>query len=204
MGTLRGVDLACRRGDRVVFQGLQFSLGAGELAWLRGRNGSGKSSLLRLAAGLASPLRGELTWDDAPLARSEAFRRTRRFIGHANGLQDELTVGESLAFCAALAGAPGARIVPALRAFGLESLADAPVRTLSQGQRRRAALATLGLSEEPGVWLLDEPFDALDAEAAQRLQSLIASHRARGGSVLLAAHGEALQVPPTQVIDLSA
>jgi heme exporter protein A len=172
--------LACRRGPRLLFGALDFELRAGDLIWVRGRNGSGKTSLLRLAAGLATPESGEL--------QRHAGRPL--FVGHANALKEELTVAQALAFLLQLRGLAADRgaVQAALDRFGMAARRDAPVRSLSQGQRRRVALARLAAEREPAPWLLDEPFDALDAEGAERLNGLLLQHRARGGSVLLTGH----------------
>jgi heme exporter protein A len=199
-------DLACRRGDRLLFSGLHFELPAGTALWLRGRNGSGKTSLLRLLAGLGRPEHGEILWGTRPVLRDEAFRRGMRYVGHANGLKDDLSASESLAFEATLHGdaATRDRIETALSAFGLAPQRRAFVRTLSQGQRRRLALARLALAPSPGLWLLDEPFDALDTDSIGRLCALLAAHQSRGGSVLLTSHQPPPQPLSAAVLDLDA
>lgn len=174
-------DLACRRGDRLLFRGLNFSLAGGRIVWLRGPNGSGKTSLLRLLAGLATPAAGRIAHAPQP---------ARVYIGHANALKDDLTVTESLRFLSRLHGCDSAApaLEAALQCFGLASRRDAPVRTLSQGQRRRVALARLCLSPTDALWLLDEPYDALDADGVAALNALLSEHARRGGGVLLTSH----------------
>ena len=188
--TLRLRELACRRGDRVVFDGVSLELPAGALVWLRGRNGCGKTSLLRLVTGLSSADSGQVLWGREPIRRVPSYRSELVYVAHANALKEDLSVSESLAFFARIhhrdVSAQG--LESALDLFGLASRRHAPVRTLSQGQRRRVALARLAIESRPSLWVLDEPFDALDAEAAQRLGALLASHQARGGSVLLTSH----------------
>ena len=188
--TLAGVDLACRRGNRVLFKGLNFELRPGQASWLRGRNGSGKTSLLRLAASLAVPDSGRITWGGQPVRHAPGYARRMCYVGHANALKEDLTVTESLQFLARLherdASAPA--VHAALGRVGLENRRDAPVRTLSQGQRRRAALARLALDTEASLWLLDEPYDALDSDGVDRIDSLLREHVAGGGSVLLTSH----------------
>ncbi|WP_284619040.1 cytochrome c biogenesis heme-transporting ATPase CcmA [Aquabacterium humicola] len=203
--TLSAQALACRRGERWLFHGLALTLPAGRALWLRGRNGRGKTSLLRLAAGLAEPAAGTLQWGDEPLARSARFRRERVWIGHGNALKDDLSAAEALRFVARLHGrrfdAP--RIAAALEGAGVATHAVRPVRTLSQGQRRRVALARLALEDAPGLWLLDEPFDALDADALRWLARLAAAHVARGGSLMFASHQPPPQgMPAVDVLDL--
>ncbi len=182
-------DLACVRGGREVFAGLEFALGAGDLLWLRGPNGSGKSSLLLTLAGLVPPAAGQLLWEGEPVdPRSPDFRRLFHLVGHANGAAAALTVRENLAFAAALAGGADT-LDEALAAFDLTALATRPVRHLSSGQRRRLALARLMLVERP-LWLLDEPAVGLDAANRARLEALLRRHRERGGIAVVASHGD--------------
>ncbi|MBH9552053.1 heme ABC exporter ATP-binding protein CcmA [Inhella gelatinilytica] len=190
---LRG--LRCQRGGRVLFPAQDRSLTTGSAVWLRGTNGSGKTTLLRVLAGLGQAAQGTFE-----------CRLPRLYLGHANGLKEDLTVGESLRWASALAGltpAPAA-IEGALSAFGLRRLQHRPVRTLSQGQRRRTALARLALpSPRPALWLLDEPFDALDTEGVAALVTCMREHCAQGGAVLYTSH---LVVPnlPSAPWDLQA
>ena len=188
--SLQLVDVACRRGDRLLFSGLNETLASGELLWLRGGNGRGKTSLLRLVAGLAAPDRGQILWGDAPTRRNERFAGELVYVAHANALKDDLTATESLAFLARVhgrdAGAPALRA--ALARLGLAGRERTPTRSLSQGLRRRVALARLALETAPSLWVLDEPFDALDVAGTATLHALLAAHRARGGSVLLTSH----------------
>ncbi len=186
---LSATGLACRRGSRLLFKGLAFEVSNGEIVWLRGRNGRGKTSLLRLATGLATPEEGSILRDGLPA--SQPGRRFV-FIGHANALKDDLTVGESLQFLLRLHGrACGPQAVhAALEHMGLHGRRHAMVRTLSQGQRRRVALARLAVEDqdEAPLWLLDEPFDALDVDGVERLNDLLVAHVKRGGGVLLTSH----------------
>lgn len=186
--TLSGQGLAAERGGRLLFKGLGFTLPPGRVSWLRGRNGRGKTTLLRLLAGLSSPAEGEVRLDGA---RFDAAARGRLlYLGHQNALAADLRVGEALAFLAALHGRPAGDevVAAALARLGLARRRQAFVRTLSQGQRRRTALARLALPEAPPVWLLDEPFDALDTEGTEVLHTLLADHVARGGSALVTSH----------------
>jgi heme exporter protein A len=188
--SLRLVDVACRRGERLLFSGLNETLASGEMLWLRGGNGRGKTSLLRLVAGLAAPERGQILWGDAPARRNAAFAGQLVYIAHANALKDDLTATESLGFLARIhardAQAPALRA--ALARLGLAGRERTPTRALSQGLRRRVALARLALESAPALWVLDEPFDALDVAGTAALHALLAAHRARGGSVLLTSH----------------
>ena len=183
--------LACRRGDRLLFEGLDFELRPGQIVWVRGRNGEGKTSLLRLLAGLATPAHGTVTWGGLALrAVRAAYAQRLVYLAHANALKDDLTVLESLQFLARLHGrdATPQTLADALRKFGLHSRRDAPVRTLSQGQRRRVALARLSIETDASLWILDEPHDALDAEGSAILDEVLCAHAARGGSVVLTSH----------------
>ncbi len=188
--SLRLVDVACRRGDRLLFTGLDDTLAAGELLWLRGGNGRGKTSLLRLVAGLSAPERGQILWGDAPTRGNERFAAELVYVAHANALKDDLTAAESLAFLARVHGrdASPSAIRAALARLGLAGRERTPTRSLSQGLRRRVALARLALETAPALWVLDEPFDALDVAGTAVLHALLAAHRARGGSVLLTSH----------------
>jgi heme exporter protein A len=185
-------DLACRRGARLVFAGLSFRLPPGGVLVLTGANGSGKTSLLRLIAGLIAPAAGSLYWGAAPIAGDVAGHRARlHYVGHQDGIKPGLTPCETLAFWAALRGREMGRDAPglaaALAAFALEPVADWPCRWLSAGQRRRLALARL-LAIPASLWLLDEPFSALDDDNRHRLELAVAAHRAAGGRLVLATH----------------
>jgi len=188
--SLRLVDIACRRGDRLLFSGLHETLASGELLWLRGGNGRGKTSLLRLVAGLAAPESGQILWGDAPTRRNERFASQLVYIAHTNALKDDLTAAESLAFLARVHGRDASAVAlrAALVRLGLAGRERTPTRSLSQGLRRRVALARLALETAPALWVLDEPFDALDVAGTATLHALLAAHRARGGSVLLTSH----------------
>ncbi len=181
-------DLACLRGGRIVFARLDFRVEAGGLLVLRGPNGAGKSSLLRMMAGLIGPAHGALLWDGADIADDpDAHRARAAYAGHSDALKPALTVAEHLSFHAALRGCTDDRIAAALDAFALARLADLPARLLSQGQRKRVALARLIAATAP-LWLLDEPTNGLDADSTARLESAIAAHREAGGIVVAATH----------------
>ena len=157
---------------------------------VRGANGSGKTSLLRLLAGLLPPAAGSVLWSGRDVrADREAWGRAMRYVGHRDAVKPLLTVAENVAFQARMAGGGALRVGAALEAFGLAALADAPARFLSAGQRRRTALARLLAAPAP-VWLLDEPEAGLDSAAAAALAAVMAEHRAAGGVVVAAAHGE--------------
>ena len=191
-GDLVGEDLACRRGQRRIFTGLSFRVPPGAALVLTGTNGSGKTSLLRLLAGLMPAAAGRLTWGGSPIEQDPAAHRGRlHYVGHQDGVKPGLTPRETLPFWAALRGCDLRRTEPlietALAAFALEHIADWPCRWLSAGQRRRLALARLCASEA-ALWLLDEPISSLDDENRARLEKLIGAHRAAGGRVVLTTH----------------
>ena len=182
-------DLCVWRGDRCLIDGLSFAVGAGELVWLRGDNGVGKTSLLRVLAGLARPERGTVAWRgrDA-LEQPDALRGELLYLGHLDALKRALTARENLVADAALrGGADAAAVAAALAELGCGDRADLAVAQLSAGQRRRVALARLALSRAP-LWLLDEPTTNLDAEGQGVVARLIERHLGRGGLAVVASH----------------
>ena len=198
---LTAEGLECRRGERTLFSGLSFRLGPGAILWLRGANGQGKTTLLRTLAGLSRPEAGRLDWGGA-----QPGGRTL-YLAHANALKEDLSALESLRFLRQLDGGttdPG-ELAAALARVGMASRRDAAVRTLSQGQRRRVALARLALPGTAPVWLLDEPFDALDAGGVEILNALLVEHAGRGGGVILTSHlALTLRQPRPETISLDA
>ncbi|HUO44953.1 MAG TPA: cytochrome c biogenesis heme-transporting ATPase CcmA [Burkholderiales bacterium] len=202
------IGLECARGERTLFRDLNFSLPAGTLFELRGENGSGKTTLLRAICGLLSPVAGEIRWNDQNIkALGDDYRAHLGYLGHLNGLKDELSALENLALAAPLAGidAAPAAIENMLRQFGLARCLHLPCKALSQGQKRRAALARIALGTHHGLWLLDEPFAALDTAAIAFLQSLIERHLANGGIVMLTTHQDVpITAPHRQRLELGA
>lgn len=184
---LEAQNLTCQRGERQVFADLTFGVGAGEALILRGRNGSGKSSLLRLIAGLLVPADGTLSWDGVPIDDDPASHRARlAYVGHLDPIKPALSVAENLTAMAGLGG-DRADVEAGLRQFGLLPQRDLPARFLSAGQRRRLNLARLAAGHRP-LWLLDEPTVALDTNAIDRLFEALSVHLAGGGVALIATH----------------
>jgi heme exporter protein A len=190
---LTASNLACRRSGRDVFAGVSFSIAAGELLAIRGRNGAGKSSLLRTIVGLVRAADGQLALEagDPELTIGEQAH----YLGHQDALKPSLSVRENLQFWTDFLGAGAAGTSEPLAKVGLDTLADLPAAYLSAGQRRRLSIARLLAVERP-IWLLDEPTSALDATAQQSLTELMRAHLGGGGLILAATHG-ALGLPAT-------
>ena len=194
---LEAFRLECTRGERTLFRGLSFSVAPAQLLHLAGANGAGKTSLLRILCGLLLPAHGEVRWGGRPIAAMrEEYAAHLLYIGHANALKDELTALENLEIGGTLAGRRSTKdaAFAALEELGVGRCAHLPVRALSQGQRRRVSLARLALGAGGGgengaaLWILDEPFAALDTAAVAHLENLIATHVAAGGMVVLTTH----------------
>ncbi len=183
---LSGDHLACERGGRLVFRGLSFRVAAGEALLVTGRNGAGKSSLLRMIAGLVRIAAGRLALEggDAEATIGEQAH----YLGHLDALKPALTVRENLAFWAEFLSGTAGNVEPALDAVDLVPLADLPAAYLSAGQRRRLSIARLAAVKRP-LWLLDEPTSALDAASQGRLADLMRAHLAGGGLIVAATHG---------------
>ena len=183
-------DLTCVRGERLLFSGLDLAVGAGEWLHVRGENGSGKTSLLRMLAGLAQPAEGEIRWCGRPVSEvGQEYRSDMLFLGHHTAVKEELTALENLDLSAALDGyeLPPSDSAAALRRFGLKGREDLPVRFLSAGQKRRVLLARL-VTRMAKLWVLDEPFTALDTKAVDMLSALVGEHLAAGGMAILTSH----------------
>jgi heme exporter protein A len=188
---LEVTSLSCVRGDRPLFVGLSFTLGAGGLLHVIGPNGRGKTTLLRSVCGLTRPAEGEILWNGTPLrAAGEAYLSELLYVGHLNGIQYELTAVENLQALACLSnGIDRERCVEALARMGLAAYRNFPAKILSQGQKRRLALARL-LVLERRFWVLDEPLSALDVATTAMMTELFEEHLDRGGMILLTSHQE--------------
>ncbi|MCC6949439.1 MAG: heme ABC exporter ATP-binding protein CcmA [Bradyrhizobiaceae bacterium] len=178
-------NLTCVRGGRTLFRNLDFEVAAGRALLVTGPNGAGKSSLLRLLAGLLRPAAGRIALEGSEPGQPAGV--SAHFIGHLDAAKGALRAAENLAFMQALLGGGGRTVAEALRAVGLDGLAEVPVRMFSAGQRRRLALARLIVAPRP-LWLLDEPTTALDAEGQETFAALAAKHLAGGGIVVAATH----------------
>lgn len=185
-------DVACRRGGRLLFKGVSLAIAPGEAAIVIGRNGCGKTSLLRVIAGLLPPFTGDVTFDG-----------DMALLGEASALDGESTLVAALTFWARLDRMPhpAARVERALDEVALSDLSDVPVRLLSTGQRRRAALARV-IASGAGLWLLDEPATGLDVASVTLLENAIARHRAAGGAAIVATH-QPIEVPGASLLDLA-
>lgn len=178
------------RGDRTLFRDLNVELRAGEVLFVEGANGSGKTTLLRMICGLIAPNAGTIRWNGESIGElAEEFGRQLLYIGHRPGIKEELTALENLQIANTLNGleCPESELWDALSRIGLRGFEDVPTRYLSQGQKRRVALTRLLLSRSP-LWVLDEPFVALDVTAVEALQQVIREHVESGGMVVVTTH----------------
>ncbi|HRH80695.1 MAG TPA: cytochrome c biogenesis heme-transporting ATPase CcmA [Thiobacillaceae bacterium] len=193
-------DLACQRGERRLFTGMNFTLGEGELLLVQGGNGQGKTSLLRLLTGLARPEEGEVRWRGQPIQRQrEQYHAEMVYLGHANGIKDDLNPVENLRFADGLQGRKfdADQAVATLERLGLARCLDLPCRVLSFGQRRRVALAALLLAGVT-LWILDEPLTGLDVHAVALMEGLLREHLNAGGMVVATTH-QALKLEGVKV-----
>jgi len=200
---LEADNLECVRGERRLFAGLNFKLDAGELLYLQGRNGSGKTSLLRMLIGLLPPEAGEIRWQGESIkAQGEDFRAALCYLGHLNAIKEELTPLENLLAAARLADEELSEddAIDALEQVGLAGREDLACKYLSQGQKRRVALARL-VNEKRPLWILDEPFVALDAAAVDWLAGIISVHLQRGGLAVMTTH-QLVNIPAGTVREL--
>lgn len=200
---LEATNLECVRGERRLFAGVGFRLEGGEMLYLQGKNGSGKTSLLRMLCGLTPPADGEICWRGAPIRKlGDEFRTELCYLGHHNAIKEELTPLENLLASAKLAEEvlEEDSALDALEQVGLRGREDLACRYLSQGQKRRVALARL-VHERRALWVLDEPYVALDPAAVELVAGLIGAHLQRGGLTVLTTH-QSVDVPAGTVREL--
>jgi len=200
-------QLFCERDDRVLIRDLAFSLGSGDILQIEGPNGSGKTTLIRILCGLSDDYEGQIFWRGAPRQHhDDRFRQEHLYFGHLTGIKTSLSPRENLRWILQLKGVAqtGAgleqAIESALATVGLASYEDVPVYALSAGQKRRVALARLQI-EPACLWVLDEPFTAIDRKGVAELETLVQQHAARGGSVILTTH-HALALPGLRKLQL--
>ena len=200
---LEASHLECIRGERRLFSGLGFRLDGGEVLYLQGKNGSGKTSLLRILCGLAHPAAGEVRWRGNSIHKpGEDYRRELCYLGHHNAIKEELTPLENLLAAARLADETLSEddALDALEQVGLAGREDLACKYLSQGQKRRVALARLVKERRP-LWVLDEPFVALDVAAVDWLAGIISGHLQRGGLAVMTTH-QLVAIPAGTVREL--
>ena len=184
--TLQGIELSCIRDDRVLFEGLNFQLQSGQILLLEGKNGSGKTSLLRILCGFREADAGEVRWGDEAINDSNYYA-DMAYVGHLDGIKKELTVLENLKVCLALGMTGQYSIAEALRKVHLQGYDDVLVQALSAGQKRRLSLARLLITHNI-LWILDEPFTSLDKQGIALIESLMMEHCANGGMIVLTSH----------------
>jgi heme exporter protein A len=205
--TLSFCKLGCSRGGRQLFQNIDCSLEAGHWLYVAGANGVGKTSLLRMVCGLTPIESGEVCWNGTPIQKqTDAYRQDLCYLGHHNALQESLTVNENLLFTAALGGysLDPTQTQEVLLRFGVGGRGQQLVRHLSQGQKRRVALSRLALSQAR-LWVLDEPFVAMDETGINMLADLIAAHLHKGGLAVLTSHQHVpIGAIPAQMLELRA
>lgn len=195
------------RGERLLFEKLSFKLNSGSVLYLQGANGSGKTTLLRMICGLSKPYDGNINWCGENInTLAEEYSKHVLYIGHLSGIKEDLTALENLQFSIGLSGADisADKATEALKLLGLAKGLNLPTRMLSQGQKRRVALARLWLQDLP-LWILDEPFTALDANAAELLKQKIETFAHDGGIVVMTTHQDVtLNVPKLEQLRLDA
>ena len=198
--------VACVRGGRTLFSDVNLALQPGQLLRVSGVNGAGKTSLLRMLCGLLAPAQGRVLWQGQPIASlRDEFNRQLVYVGHAAALKDDLSALENLQTAGVLGGSVStdSDALAALAQAGLRGRERVPARILSQGQRRRVALARLELSSAAPLWVLDEPFNALDNAATAWLLALVSAQLARGGVVVLTSHQAVALADEVQPVTLA-
>jgi heme exporter protein A len=183
---LQGIDLSCVRDDRLLFENLSFQLNVGEVLLLEGKNGSGKTSLLRILCGFREPDAGQTRWCGGAINDSQ-YHADMAYVGHLDGVKKELTVLENLTVSLALASRGAYSIQQALAKVQLAGYDDVLVQALSAGQKRRLSLARLLITHNR-LWVLDEPFTSLDKQGIALIETLMIEHCAQGGMIVLTSH----------------
>lgn len=202
---LEVIDVECTRGDRPLVRDMSFTLSGNELLHVAGSNGSGKTTLLRTLCGLSPPSAGEIRWDGADIRTlGDDYRALLAYVGHHNGIQGELTPAENLRTAACLAGCIEPAVIQhALERVGLMHFAHLPSKALSQGQKRRLALARLLVSKKI-LWVLDEPFAGLDAGSVAVTEDILADQLAGRRMIVITSHQELGRVTTTHRISLDS
>ncbi|GIX30394.1 MAG: cytochrome c biogenesis ATP-binding export protein CcmA [Porticoccaceae bacterium] len=199
---LECAGLAFARDDRPLFTGVGFCLAPGAALEIRGANGAGKTTLLRILAGLLTPSAGRVCWRGRDIRRARrAYLAEMLYLGHDSAVKEALTPRENLTWFLGLRGAARTSIAEALARAGLEGLGDVPCRALSAGQRRRVALARLWLVPA-ALWILDEPFTAVDVDGVAAFRAALAAHRDGGGAVVITSH-QTLDLPQLEILELA-
>lgn len=193
---LEARQISCVRDERLLFSDLNFTLNSKQVLLIEGKNGAGKTSLLRILTGFRKPDAGDLFWNDEPIDDTQAFYQDTAYIGHNNGLKETLTAQENLHYAQALSSI-SATIDEAMQQVGLDGYQETLVRFMSAGQRRRLALARLLCTHKP-LWILDEPFTSLDRASIKLFESFITTHVEKGGLVIMTSHHDT-QLPHTLV-----
>lgn len=188
-GSLAVKNLACWRNEQILFSNIELSLSPNHVLFLEGENGSGKTSLLRILCGFRLPDEGEILWAGKPTSSLPEYFQNISYVGHKNGIKDELTVEENLNLMRSMATASNIKTEEVLKQIGLFKRADVLARQLSAGQKRKLALARLMMTEN-SFWVLDEPFTSLDKETVKFFERLIKQHVNRGGMLILTSHHE--------------
>ncbi len=200
---LQAHGLSCIRGEKTLFADISFQVSSGECLHVRGENGVGKTSLLRLLTGLSKAESGEVFWNGQSIfSDASSYHRQLLFLGHRDALKEELTALENLQMYAMIddVNLSAHKALAALWRFGLRGRENLPVHYLSAGQKRRVLMARM-LTRQASLWILDEPFNALDINAVKELEHLIASHLDCGGMLILTSH-QAIELPKIKVLDL--